>query len=77
MIKQILTVLLVVIVLGALLPILLPMFFDTTADIAATNTTAAEMDVLESLWPIALMIIVIGIAAGIIFYALRKFEVIS
>ena len=77
MIKNILMVILVVVVLGALLPVVLPMFFDTTADIEAIAGSEPELIMLQELWPLALMIIIIGLAAGLIFYALRKFNVIG
>ena len=81
MLKKVLGVVLVVVVLGALLPVLLPLFFDTATDIetVASNATYAAYGapVLGTMWPIMLTIIILGVAAGVIFYALRKFGVIG
>ena len=81
MIKSAIGVVLVIVVLGALLPVLLPLFFATGADIetVATNSSYAAYGapVLGTMWPIVLLVIVLGIAAGLIFWALRKFGVIG
>jgi len=76
LIKKVIGVVLVVVVLGALLPVLWPMLVDTDTAIQELEGGGIT-DFLQAMWPIALIIIGIGIAAGLIFYALRSFGVIG
>jgi len=80
-IKKVIGVILGVVILGALLPVVLPLMFDTATDIeaVANNATYAAYGapVLGTMWPIVLIVIVLGIAAGVIYMALRKFGVIG
>lgn len=79
MIKKVLGVILIAVVIAALLPVLLPLLFDSLGDIdAITHEDAgAELDLLQTIWPIVVMIIIIGVAAGLVFFALRRFNVIK
>lgn len=79
MIRKVLGVVLICVVVAALLPVLLPLLFDSIADIDAINITAspAAGGMLQTMWPIVVMIVIIGIAAGLVFFALRKFNVIK
>lgn len=80
MLKKVIMVIMVVVVLGAALPILIPMATDTTTDIAAIQGIPGDdpaVDLLVELWPIMLLIIILGIAAGVIFYGLKHFGVIG
>jgi len=78
MIKKVIAVVLVVIVLGALIPVLFPMMLNTQSAITGniTGEDAGSL-MIVAFWPILLIIIGIGIAAALIFYALRKFGVIK
>ena len=76
MIKKILAVVLVIIVIGALLPVLWTMMMDTSADVTGNLTGAgAGGTFIAAMWPIVLILVGIGIAAGLIFYAIRKFNI--
>ena len=79
MIKSVIGVLLIVVVIGALIPVLLPLLFDTVGDI--DDITHADggsgLTLLKTIWPIVVLVIVIGIAAGLVFFALRRFGVIK
>ena len=79
MIKRVLGVILIAVVIAALLPVLLPLLFDSIGDIdAITHEDAgAELSLLKTLWPIVVMIVIIGIAAGLVFFALKRFGVIK
>ena len=79
MIKKVLAVILVVVVLGALIPVGLGLLFDTIDPIESMNVTASPEagGLLQTMWPIVIIIIIIGIAAGLIFFALKKFNVIK
>lgn len=79
MIKKVLGVILICVVIAALLPVLLPLLFDSISDIEAINVTAspAAGGMLQTMWPIVVMIIIIGIAAGLVFFALKRFDVID
>lgn len=76
MVKKVIGVILIVVVLGALLPVLWPMMVGTDADIQAMEGGGIT-DFLQAMWPVALIIVGIGIAAGLIFYALRQFGVMG
>ena len=79
MVKRVIGVLLIVIVLGAMIPAVLPKLFDTAGDISSLNVTAAPEagGLLQTMWPIVLMVLVIGVAAGLVFFALRRFNIIK
>ena len=79
MIKKVLGVIIIAVVIAALIPALLPLLFDTQSDISSMNVTAspAAGGMLQTMWPIVVMIVVIGIAAGLVFFALRRFNVIK
>lgn len=68
---------LVIIVLGALLPVLWPMLQATTTNITAIAGTDAPTQFLKTMWPIALLVTGLGIVVAIVFYALRKFGVLG
>lgn len=76
-VKAVIGVMMVVVVLGAAIPALWPTFTGSADDIAALTQTDAGTTMLQTMWPIALVIIGIGIAAGIIFLALREFGIID
>ena len=77
MTKKIVGVILLVVVLGAIIPALWPTMTNTDSDIQALNSTGAATTFLQTIWPIVLLVIGIGIAAGLVFYALRKFGVLG
>ena len=75
MIKKILVVGLVIIVIGALLPSLWGMMMDTSDTVGNLTGEGAGGTFIAAMWPIVLIIVGIGIAAGLIFYAIRKFNI--
>lgn len=79
MIKKVLAVILIAVVIAALLPAILPLLFDTVAPIESMNVTASPEagGLLKTVWPIVIMVIIIGVAAGLVFFALKKFNVIK
>lgn len=66
-----------IIVLGALIPVLWPMMEATDTDIQALTETGPITTFLQTMWPIVLLVIGIGVAAGLVFMALRKFGVMG
>ena len=78
MIKRVLGVIIIAVVIAALIPAMLPILFDTSGPIESMNITAspAAGGMLKTMWPIVVMIIIIGIAAGLVFFALKRFKVI-
>lgn len=66
-----------IIVLGALIPVLWPMMEATDTDIQALTQTGPITVFLQTMWPIVLLVIGIGVAAGLVFYSLKKFGVIG
>ena len=64
------------VVLGAAIPVLWPMMQETEADIAALNESAgatAATNFLESMWPIVILIVGLGIVVALIWFGLRRF----
>lgn len=77
MLKKVITVLVIVVALGALIPTLWPMFTDTDTQIQALNGTDTATGFLQTSWPIALLIIGLAIGIGVLFYALKKFGIMG
>ena len=78
MIKTVIGVLLIVIVLGALIPVILPELFDTVTGIEGLNVTASPTagGMLKTMWPIVIMVIILGVSAGLVFFALKRFNIV-
>lgn len=69
---------LVLIVLGALIPVLWPMLQDTQTDIDALNATGSTSTAfLQNMWPIVLLVVGLGIVVALILYALKRFGVLG
>jgi len=81
MIKSAIGVVLVIMVLGILLPTVLPLMLDTDTDIQAFAIDADYADLgaplFGTIWPIVMIVVMIGIAAGVVFFALKRFNVIN
>lgn len=78
MVGKVVSVILLIVVLGAIVPALWPVMQDTDTDIQALNATGSTSTAfLQTVWPIVLLVIGIGVAAGLIFYALRRFGVLG
>lgn len=63
--------------LAALLPVFWPLLTGTGDTVNNLSGTDPATTLLKTLWPIALLVIGIGLAVAVIFYALRKFGVLS
>jgi len=68
---------LTIIVMGALIPVLWPMLQATTTNITAISGSDAPTTFLKTMWPIAILVVGLGIVVAIIFYALKKFGVMG
>lgn len=77
MVRRFVTVVLSIVLLGALVPVLWPLFVGTDTDIQAMTETDDATVLFQTIWPIALLVIGVALAAGVVFYALRKFKVMS
>jgi len=66
-----------IIVLAALIPGLWPMLTASTAQINAINGTDTATVFLKTGWPIAILLIGIGIVIGLIYFALKQFGIIG
>jgi len=75
MLKKVLGVLIVVIVIGAAIPAVWPTFIGTDTAIQALTETDQGTVMLQTFWPIMTMVIALAIAAGLVFFALRKFDI--
>lgn len=77
MIKKVVYIVLMFVVLGALVPVLWPLFVGTDTDVQAMTETDDATVFLQTLWPIILIVVGLGFVAGLVFYALRKFKVMG
>jgi len=68
---------LAVVILGVMLPALWPMLLDSITNINAIEGSDTATAFLKVGWPIAILVIGVGVVAGLIFYALRQFGVIG
>ena len=66
-----------IIILAALLPAFWPMLTDSTANIQAINGTDTATVFLKTGWPIAILLVGIGIVVALIYFALKQFGVIG
>lgn len=73
MIKKFIYVLAVIVLLGAMAPVLWPMFVGTDTDIQAMTETDDATVMFQAIWPVVLLVLGIGLCAGLIFFGLRKF----
>ena len=63
------------IVIGKAVPALWPSFIGSGTDVAALTQTDAATTTLQDFWPIALLVVGIGIAVGLIFAAIKHFKI--
>lgn len=63
----------VLIVLGTAIPALWPTAANTTNSINAMAGTDSGTAMIKAFWPIALLVIGLGLAVGVIIYGLNKF----
>jgi len=75
--QGVLLTVLAIVILGVLIPALWPMMLDSTTQINAINGTDTATTFLKVGWPIAILVIGIGIVVAVIFFALRQFGVIG
>jgi len=68
---------LTIVILGFMLPAFWPMLTESTANISAINGTDTATVFLKTGWPIAILIVGIGIVVALIYFALRQFGVIG
>lgn len=74
--KGLITGVIAIVILGALIPVLFPLITDSDTAIQALTGTDDGTVMLQTIWPILLVICGIGIPVGVLFFALRKFEII-
>ena len=68
----------VLIVIGTAFPILWPMVTGAVTDnITAMTGTDAGTTTFISFWPVVLLVVGLGIAVGIVVFALRKFGLLG
>lgn len=67
------TIVVVLLVLGTAIPALWPLATGTSTNITAMSGTDAGTTTIQAFWPIALMVVGLGLGVGIIMYALKKF----
>lgn len=67
----------VLIVLARAFPILWPMVTSAGGNVTAMNGTDAGTTTFVAFWPVALLVVGIGVAVGLIIFALKSFGLIG
>lgn len=73
----IVTVVVVIIALSRAIPILWPMATEASGNITAMTGTDAGTTTIQAFWPLILLLVGLGIAIGLVIYALKKFNVLG
>ena len=69
-----LAVMITLIVLGSAIPVLWPLIASSGENITAMTGTDQGPVFIQTFWPIVLMLIGLGIAVGLIIFAIKKFR---
>ncbi|OGM08558.1 hypothetical protein A2Z67_01815 [Candidatus Woesebacteria bacterium RBG_13_36_22] len=67
----------VLIVIAVAFPVLWPLVTGAGGNITAMVGTDAGTTTVQAFWPIVLLLVGLGVAVGLIMYALKKFNVMS
>ena len=73
----IISIVVTIIVLANAIPVLWPLATTASANITAMTGTDAGTTTIQAFWPIVLLLVGLGIAIGLIVYALKKFNVLG
>ena len=74
---SVLGIVITIIILANAIPVLWPMATTAGANITAMTGTDSGTTMIIAFWPVALLIIGIGIAVAIIVFALKQFGLMS
>lgn len=74
---SIISVMIGAVVIGSVVVALWSTFAGTDTSIQALTETDAGTVALKALWPVVIIVIGIGIAAGVVVWALRKFNLMN
>jgi len=74
---SIITTVIVIIVVATAFPVLWDIALDASENISAMTGTDAGTTTIQAFFPIVLMLVGLGIAVGLIMYAVKKFRVMS
>lgn len=66
-----------IIVLARAIPVLWPLATSASGNITAMTGTDAGTTTIQAFWPVILLLIGLGMAVGLIVWALKKFGVLS
>lgn len=75
--KTLITAVIGIVIFGALIPVLFPLITDSDTAIQALTGTDDGTVMLQTMWPILLVICGIGVPVGVLYFALRKFGLIG
>ena len=70
-------IIVVLLVLGSAVPVLWPMAAATADNISAMTGTDAGTTTIQAFWPVILLVVGLGMAVGLIVFALRKFGLLG
>lgn len=64
-----------IIIIGTMFPILWPIATATTTNVTAMTGTDAGTTTFKAFWPVVMLLGGLGIAVGVIIFALKKFKI--
>lgn len=70
----IITTFVLIIVLGQVVPALWPTFISSDTSVQALTDNSTATTTFQAFWPIVLLIIGLGVAVGLIMYAIKRFN---
>ena len=77
LLSSVISLVVVIIVLATSIPILWPMATEASGNITAMTGTDAGTETIQAFWPVVLLIVGIGVAVGLIVYALKEFGIMG
>jgi len=70
-------VVVVIIVMARAIPVLWPLATEASENITGMTGTDAGTTTIQAFWPIILLLVGLGVAIGLIIYALKKFGILG
>ena len=72
MLTGLLGILVIVVVMSVAVPVIWPLIAGSTGNITAMTDTSAGTDIIKAFWPIAIILVGIGVGTGLIMFAVKK-----
>lgn len=74
---SLITIVVVIIVLANAIPVIWPLAIASSGNITAMTGTDAGTTTIQAFWPIVLLLVGLGIAIGLITFAVKRFKILT